>query len=151
MAIALADLLDPKYVELDLRTRGQENAIRKIVQLLATDEQINDPHKFLEQVLARERANPSAVEHGVAFPHARTDLVNKIVLGIGRSRAGIPFGEGGRARLIFLVGVPQRLVNDYLVCVGDLARLLKDDVVRARLLGAETAEEFVATLRQATE
>jgi len=28
---------------------------------------------------------------------------------------------------------------------------VKDDVVRARLLGAETAEEFVATLRQATE
>jgi mannitol/fructose-specific phosphotransferase system IIA component (Ntr-type) len=151
MAIALADLLDPKHVELDLRTRAQEIAIRKIVQLLATDEQVNDPDKFLEQVLARERANPSAVEHGVAFPHARTDLVNKIVLGIGRSRAGIPFGVGGRARLIFLVGVPQRLVNDYLVCVGALARLLKDDEVRARLLDAETAEEFVATLRQPTE
>jgi mannitol/fructose-specific phosphotransferase system IIA component (Ntr-type) len=151
MAIALADLLDPKHVELDLRTRAQEIAIRKIVQLLATDEQVNDPDKFLEQVLARERANPSAVEHGVAFPHARTDLVNKIVLGIGRSRAGIPFGKGDRARLIFLIGVPQLLVNDYLVCVGALARLLKDDEIRARLLGAETAEEFVATLRQPTE
>src|SRR2546422_3045053 len=122
MAIAVAKLLDPKYVDLDLRTRTLENAIRKIVRLLAADEQISQPDKFLEQVLARERANPSAVEHGIAFPHARTDLVHKIVLGIGRSRAGIPFGKGGRARLTFLIGVPERLVDDYLICVGALAR-----------------------------
>jgi mannitol/fructose-specific phosphotransferase system IIA component (Ntr-type) len=151
MAIALADLLDPKHVDLDLRTRTPEKAIWKIVRLLAADEQLSDPGKFLEQVLARERVNPSIAEHGVAFPHARTDLVNKIVLGIGRSRAGIPFGKGGRARLIFLIGVPQRLVNDYLVCVGALARLLKDYEVRSRLLTAETPIKFVETLRQPTQ
>jgi mannitol/fructose-specific phosphotransferase system IIA component (Ntr-type) len=151
MAIALADLLDPKHVDLDLRTRTPENAIRKIVRLLAADEQISDADKFLEQVLARERANPSVVEHGVAFPHARSDLAAKIALGIGRSRAGIPFGRGPRARLIFVIGVPQRLVSDYLVCVGALVRLLKDDEVRSRLLTAETPGEFVETLRRPTE
>jgi len=78
-------------------------------------------------------------------------LVNKIVLGIGRSRAGIPFGKRGRARLIFVIGVPQRLVNDYLVCVGALARLLKDDIVRNRLLNADTPEQFVEILRTGTE
>src|ERR1700682_4667018 len=105
MAIALADLLDPKNVVLDLRTGTAEKAISKMVARLAATEQIRDPEKFVEQVLARERANPSVVEHGIAFPHARTDLVEKIVLGIGRSRAGIPFAKGGRARLIFLIGV----------------------------------------------
>jgi mannitol/fructose-specific phosphotransferase system IIA component (Ntr-type) len=151
MAIALADLLDPNHVDLDLRTRGVETALRKIIQLLAADEQVRDEEKFLQQVLARERENPSIVEQGVAFPHARTDLVNKIVLGIGRSRAGIPFGKAGRARLIFLIGVPQRLVNDYLVCVGALARLLKDDVIRNRLLSVETPQEFITILRENDE
>ncbi len=151
MAIALADLLDPRHVDLDLRTRAPEIALRKIVRLLAADEPIEDPEKFLEQVLSRERESPSAVEEGVAFPHARTDLVNKIVLGIGRSRAGIPFGKRGRARLIFVIGVPQRLVNDYLVCVGALARLLKDDIVRNRLLNTDTPEQFIEILRTGTE
>src|SRR5207253_4874923 len=127
-------------------TRTPENAIRKIVRLLAADEQISDADKFLEQVLARERANPSVVEHGVAFPHARSDLAAKIVLGIGRSRAGIPFGKGQRARLIFVIGVPQRLINDYLVCVGTLARLVKDDVTLAALLHAKTPRQFLDTL-----
>ena len=74
--------------------------------------------------------------------------MDKIVLGIGRSRASIPFQQADeRARLIFLIGVPQRLISDYLVCVGALARLLKDEEVRQRLLYAETPGAFLDILR----
>ncbi len=151
MAIALADLLDEKQVILRLRSRKPANTLREIVQLLAGNGKIDQPEKFLEQVLAREQAHPSVVEHGVAFPHARTDLVDEIILGIGRSRAGIPFGKNGvRAQLIFLIGVPQQLVNDYLICVGTLARLVKDDAIRSRLLRAETPFELLDALRPET-
>ena len=115
--------------------------------MLASNGKIDNAKDFLEQVVAREEEHPSAVENGVVFPHARTDLVNEIVLGIGRSRAGIPFGENAlRARLIFVIGVPERLVNDYLICVGALARLVKDDAIRTRLLRAQTPREFLDTL-----
>jgi mannitol/fructose-specific phosphotransferase system IIA component (Ntr-type) len=144
MAIALADLLDEKQVILRLRARKLANALREIVRLLAENGKIDQPERFLEQVIAREQAHPSVVEQGVVFPHARTDLVDQIILGIGRSRAGIPFGENGvRAHLIFLIGVPQQLVNDYLICVGTLARRVKDDVLRSTLLHAETPREFL--------
>lgn len=147
MAIALSDLLDEKQVILRLRSRKLPNALREIVQLLAQNRKINDAEKFLEQVLTREQAHPSVVENGVAFPHARTDLVDEIVIGIGRTRAGIPIGaDRQRARLIFVVSVPERLVNDYLICVGTLARLVRDDAIRSRLLHAETAGEIIEAL-----
>jgi len=142
IAIALSDLLDEKQVILRLRSRKLPNALREITHLLAQNGKIDNAEAFLEQVFARERARPSAVEHGVALPHARTDFVTEIVLGIGRSRAGIPFGESGvRARLIFVIGVPQRLVSDYLICVGTLVRLVKDDAIRSILLNADTVQE----------
>ena len=147
MAIALSDLLDERQVALRLRSRKLPNALREIVQLLAQNRKINDAETFCQQVLAREREHPSVVENGVAFPHARTDLVDEIVIGIGRSRAGIPIGaDQKRARLIFMIGVPERLVNDYLVCVGTLARLVRDDATRSRLLHAETPREFIEPL-----
>jgi mannitol/fructose-specific phosphotransferase system IIA component (Ntr-type) len=147
MAISLADLLDEKNVTLRLRSRKAANALREIVQLLAANGKIDNTKDFLEQVLAREQAHPSVVENSVAFPHARTDLVDEIVLGIGRSRAGIPFGENAlRARLIFVIGVPERLVNDYLICLGTLARLVKDDATQAALLRAQTPREFLDAL-----
>jgi mannitol/fructose-specific phosphotransferase system IIA component (Ntr-type) len=151
MAIALSDLLDEKQVILRLRSRKLPNALREIAQLLAQNGKIADPESFLEQVLAREQEHPSVVENGVAFPHARTDLVDEIVIGIGRRRAGIPAGpDQKRARLIFVIGVPERLVNDYLICVGTLVRLVKDDAIRSALLQAETPRQFIDALTAET-
>jgi len=147
MAIALSELLDEKQVILRLRSRKLPNALREIIQVLAQNGKISDGATFLEEVLAREQAHPSVVEDGVAFPHARTDLVDEIVIGIGRSRTGIQIGaDQQRARLIFVIGVPERLLNDYLICVGTLVRLVKNDAVRSRLIQAETPREFVDAL-----
>jgi mannitol/fructose-specific phosphotransferase system IIA component (Ntr-type) len=151
MAIALSELLDEKQVILRLRSRKLPNALREIIQVLAQNGKISDGETFLEEVLVREQAHPSVVENGVAFPHARTDLVDEIVIGIGRSRAGIPIGaDQQRAQLLFVIGVPERLLNDYLICVGTLARLVKDDAIRSRLLQAETPREFIDVLTAET-
>jgi mannitol/fructose-specific phosphotransferase system IIA component (Ntr-type) len=48
--------------------------------------------------------------------------------------------------LIFVIGVPERLVNDYLICVGTLVRLVRDDAIRSALLHAQTSREFVDAL-----
>jgi mannitol/fructose-specific phosphotransferase system IIA component (Ntr-type) len=147
MAIALTELLDEKQVVLGLRSRKVPNALREIIELLAQNGKIQNPQAFFEKVLAREEAHASVVENGVAFPHARTDLVDEIVVGIGRSRAGIPFGHNGvRARLIFVIGVPERLVNDYLICVGTLVRLVREHAIQSALLHAQTPREFVDAL-----
>jgi len=154
MPIAPADLLHEQQVILRLRSRKPANAIREIVDVLASDSsgrKIGKPEAFLEQVLSREQIHPSVVENGVAFPHARTDLVDEIVIGVGRSRAGISFGEDQqRAHLIFVIGVPERLLSDYLVCVGTLARLVKDETIRSRLLLAKTPHEFTEALTAET-
>ena len=154
MPIALADLLTEQQVVLRLRSRKSANAIREIVDVLASDvsgRKIGNPEAFLEEVFACEQEHPSLVENGVAFPHTRTDLVDEIVIGVGRSRAGIPFGQNQqRAHLIFVIGVPERLLSDYLVCVGTLARLGKDETIRSRLLNAETPREFIEALTTET-
>ena len=150
MAIALAGILDERHIALRLKSRRQANTLREIIGLLEKTGSVLQPADFLAQVLARERVNSTLIENGVAFSHARTALVDQIALAVGRSRAGIPWNDKGeRARLIFVVAVPQRLVNDYLVLVGTLARLTQDKEQRAALLAAATPAEFIETLRSA--
>jgi PTS system fructose-specific IIA component len=147
MAIALADLIDPRQIALNLRARTQAEAIRELVQVLATADKINQTERFLEELRAREAVNSTYAADGVAFPHARTKLVDQIVLAIGRSETGIPWtGKGEIARLVFLIAVPERLISDYLVVVGAIARITRDAPLRTLLLHAENADEFVATL-----
>ncbi|MGH7937521.1 MAG: PTS sugar transporter subunit IIA, partial [Bryobacteraceae bacterium] len=100
-------------------------------------------------VMEREEKSSTVANGGVAFPHTRTDLVEQIVLGIGRSKAGINFaGRADLVHLIFLIGVPQQMVNDYLICVGALARLLKSDTRRRALIEASTPTGFFEELQR---
>lgn len=150
MAIALADLVDPRQIALNLRARTQADALREIVDLLVHAGKIDNAEKFLAELQAREAVNSSYAADGVAFPHARTKLVDEIVLGIGRSASGIPWtGKGEIAHLIFLIAVPERLISDYLVVVGAIARTTKDRPLRTLLLHAESVGEFTETLLSA--
>ena len=69
MSIALADLVDPKQITLNLRAETQEEAMREIVGLLVAADRIDNPQKFVEQLRARETTNSTYAADGVAFPH----------------------------------------------------------------------------------
>ena len=147
MAIALADLVDRKQIALNLWARTQTDALRELVDLLVAAGKIDNAARFLKELHAREEVNSTYAADGIAFPHARTKLVDEVVLAIGRSESGIPWtGKGEIAHLIFLIAVPERLISDYLVVVGAIARITKDRPLRTLLLHAESMEDFVATL-----
>lgn len=144
----LDSVLDPKHVVLELRGRIAGEAVWEIVQLLHDGGELPKAKEFFDAVMAREGKSSTVANGGVAFPHARTDLVDRIMLGIGRSRQGVSFGAGEKlVHLIFLIAVPQQMVNDYLICVGALARALNHEGTRQALLAAATPAEFCELVR----
>ena len=151
MAVVLADLLDEQHVTLELSARSREEALREIIATMTRGGELSDPQQLLCEVIAREEAHSTFVGSGVAFPHARTNLVTRMVLGIGRSSGGVRFGANDEvAHLLFVMAVPQRMATDYLVCVGALARLVSDEKTRADLDSTATPAEFVELLRAAS-
>jgi mannitol/fructose-specific phosphotransferase system IIA component (Ntr-type) len=144
----LDTLLDPQHVVLELRGRAAGEAVWEIVQLLHESGELRRAKEFFDSVMEREGKSSTVANGGVAFPHARTDLVDQIVLGIGRSTKGVSFDAGEKlVHLIFVIAVPQQMVNDYLICVGALARALNHEGTRQALLAASTPAEFVERLR----
>ena len=72
----------------------------------------------------------------------------QLLLGIGRSKEGVTFPDAKTpVHLLFVLAVPQQMVNDYLICVGALARRLSAEGTREALLEASTAAEFFERLR----
>jgi mannitol/fructose-specific phosphotransferase system IIA component (Ntr-type) len=145
----LDSLLDAKHVVLDLRNGTAGEAVWEIVERLRESGELRKAEEFFSAVMERENKSSTVANGGVAFPHARTELVEELLLGIGRSRAGISFGDPQNpVHLIFVIAVPQQMVNDYLICVGSLARLVNNERRRAALLEAATPPEFFAELRR---
>jgi len=146
----LDGLLDPKHVILDLRGSTVGEAVWEIVELFRESGELDKAKEFFEAVMEREGKSSTVANGGVAFPHARTDLVKELFLGIGRSSAGVSFDdEADLVHLIFVIAVPQQMVNDYLICVGGLARRLNQAGTRQALLEASTSAEFLLQLRSA--
>ena len=151
MATVLSDVLREEHVTLELQAGTREEALREIIATMRGETKLADPEKFLSEVLAREKEQSTYMGNGVAFPHARTDLVNEIIFGAGRSQDGVVFtSEEERVNLLFVIAVPRRMVNDYLVCIGALARVVNDAETRAALRSCATAAEFIELIREAS-
>lgn len=148
MSALLSEILNPKLVVLELREGTSAEAILELAELLRDHGHVQDYYKFADAVMEREGRSSTNTGEGVAFPHARTDLVEHIALGIGRSAAGIQFGAAKElVHLVFLFGVPRQMVTDYLVCVGAVARVVKDKAKRDALMLAATGDDLVEQLR----
>lgn len=147
----VAALVRPEAVCLDLQARTQTPALREVAALLGANPAVPDLAAFLGEILAREASGNTALGHGIAMPHARTDLCREIVIAVGRSAGGIDYGaaDGQPVRLVFLIGTPMPQVTEYLRVVGALARLLAREPVRQRLLAADNAMSFIAALAEA--
>lgn len=145
----LTELFSEKNLVLNLQGKTAGEAVWEIVQRLRESGELSEPEKFYQLVRDREEKSSTVANGGVAFPHARTNLVEQILLGIGRSTAGVTFaGRAEPVHLIFVIAVPQQMVNDYLICVGALARLLKNEERRVALLEAATPAEFFEELQR---
>ena len=144
MSALLSEILDPSQVVLELREGTAAEAILEIAELLRDHGHVQDYFKFADAVMEREGRSSTNTGEGVAFPHARTDLVDRIVLGIGRSTTGIRFGPAKElVHLIFLFGVP-RTNGDRLPGLrrrGGSSGERRSKAKRA-CMAATTAEEF---------
>ena len=148
----LAELIQPQFVLLDLKETKRTAAIHEVAKLLEKDPDMVNFQSFYDELLARERLEATSLGYGVAFPHARTDHVKKMVLAAGRSPAGVVFENSGETiHLIFVIGTPRRMVTEYLALVGAMARLLRSEEVRRKLMSARTPEEFAAVFAEDPE
>lgn len=138
----------PDIVKLDLTANSREAALRSLHADLAKVEGVVEPDRFLLDLLERAMVAPVCIAADVALPHARTNAVDRIVLGVARLAApGVGFdGEHPSVRLMFMVGIPRQQVEEYLQLVAAISRLLRSDSARPDLLAAKTEEQFRALL-----
>ena len=134
----IADYLRDDLIFLDIDASDKEEAIVKTVQAMSDKGVLKDVTKFLKEVIDREALGSTAIGEGVAFPHARTQYVNGIVIAFSRLKNGVNFdaADNKPVRLIFLMGTPIQKVSEYLKVLAELSKQLRIERVRKTLLEA---------------
>ncbi|QKV94618.1 PTS sugar transporter subunit IIA [Streptomyces sp. NA02950] len=146
-APALSGYLTERTVAEQLTADGKDAAIRAMAALLATTGKVADADELVRAALAREEQGTTGLGEEIAIPHAKTDAVTAPLVGFARSDEGIEWGapDGTRARLIFMISVPEAAAGDeHLRILALLSRKLMSAEFRERLL---TAPDKAAILR----
>ena len=142
----ISDYLKEEIICLNLKATEKEEAIRELGSFIRKAKEINNYEMFLKDVLEREKLATTGIGDGVAIPHARTDAVTGFVVAFGKSELGLEFDsiDGKKARLLFLMGTPKTAgLDEYLVLLAHLTRLLKEESFRESLLKAQSPAEII--------
>jgi len=137
------------FIELD--DNDSTNAISTLCVAAAHHEPSLDAETVWRAVLAREADKTTAIENGVAVPHARLDQLEKPVMIFGRSAAGIEWNspDGRPAQFVFLVLTPEEGADLQLNIFRALCIGMSQESVRSALLRASPTDEITSLLQQA--
>jgi len=146
----ISTYLNPKFICTEMQATTKEEAIKELVEVMKESPAIKDFDQFLKDIFEREEMMSTGIGHNVALPHARTEAVDSLIIGLGRSYKGIDFDAIDKqpVNLIFLMGTPKKDMSNYLKGLAYLTRMLTKEEFRGKLLEAKTAEDIINIFKE---
>ena len=145
-------LINSNDVHLSLEASDRDEALKIVSDLTAPTVKL--PAEVIAQgLLEREALGSTAIGGGFAIPHCKLRGLNGIAVTLARFLAPVAFGspEGEGVRFLFVVLSPPDQPALHLQALSQIARTLKSDVIRHRLLEVEDPLEVVEIVKRATD
>ena len=146
----ITDLLRPESVELHTSAANKEAAIDKLIGLHVAGGNLADVEAYKQAILAREAQSSTAIEAGIAVPHAKSEAVKRPGLAAMTLDTGVDYGamDNKSSDLFFMIAAPMD-GDLHLEILSRLMVLLMDGDFTAKLRAATTVEEFMKAIDEA--
>jgi len=150
--VLLSQLLSADRVRVPLAARDKPGILRELAAVLVAT-QGGDEADLLHSVREREDSQSTGYGYEVAIPHGRCPSLPGLAMVAGVAAAPVDYGaiDGRPVRLFFLLGAPESAAGRQVRALARIARLVRRDAVRERLVRAATAEEFCQIVRECEE
>src|SRR3954467_14079589 len=104
----LTEILKPQNIKVPLLAKTKSEAIKELVDLLASTHEAGDAAKVLESVLDREATRTTGIGNGLAIPRGKCNGTDPLVMAIGRCGTPVDFQsiDGRPVNLIWLLSPP---------------------------------------------
>lgn len=137
----LHDLLAADRIAL-LDEPGNRDAVLDAAAQLIADSSPGQTPVVAESLRTRERLGSTAIGHGVAIPHGRTDAFEQPRAAFLRLAKPVHFeaGDGQPVDLVFAMVVPAHFNQQYLQWLAELAERFADAEFRDALRNAPDLE-----------
>ncbi|MCD6181671.1 MAG: PTS sugar transporter subunit IIA [Candidatus Cloacimonetes bacterium] len=138
------EILDTNLIIIDPPISTKQELFEGMVSHAYQHDYITHKKKFLATLIEREEMANTELIPGVALPHARSNVIDKLFVSIIVHHEGIDYQhpDNGEARIIFFFGCPEDKNREYLRLLAHASRLLRTEVFRKQILDAENVQQI---------
>lgn len=136
-------------IQLDLVSTSKDDVLKELIGLLRLIEK--DEAMLFKMLKRRENLGSTGIGRGIAIPHCRSLVVNKLRVAYGRKSAGVDFKaiDDKPVHFFFLiVAPPLEVSNQYLPVLGKIAQFSKEPDVPERMLALTEPGQFMQLLEE---
>jgi mannitol/fructose-specific phosphotransferase system IIA component (Ntr-type) len=141
--VSILEFFSRRMILEDVKSDKRDSTIVELCQKAVEEEDTLDIENLSASVLLRENAMGTAIEEGIAMPHAFIDDLTAPMIVFGRSLAGIDWNspDGKLTHFIFLVLIPLDY-DIHVQILGIIAHTLSEKRTRDAILHMRSADEI---------
>lgn len=148
--ISLLEYFSRRNIIAELRLNARDDIIYELCEVVAEkDESLTQKDLYIS-VVERENLMGTAIEEGIAVPHARLDFLDRPTVAFGRSVNGVEWNapDGKLVHFVFLILTPSSEDWLQLQILALIARALKEGRFKGELENARDADEIWDALQR---
>lgn len=145
----LIDFFSEDSVELQLAADDKDDLLKELVGILDLDDKSEGI--LFKMLKRRENLGSTGIGRGIAIPHCRSLVVNRLRVAFGRKPEGVDFkaiDERPVHNFFLIVAPPLEVSNQYLPVLGKIAQFSKEPDVPERLAELEDSADFMDLLEE---
>lgn len=141
--MTLLETLDKDLIKVPLSSAEGNSVIDELVGLYAAKYGLSDAQAaaIADKVKAREALGSTAMENGIAIPHARFSDIKKNAVMIGVSRLPVAFGGKEGTRIFFLVLASDDNPSEHIQLLSSIAKVASSQLFVRMLLSSKNADD----------
>jgi PTS system nitrogen regulatory IIA component len=143
----LEEILKPDSVLCNAYARSKKHCIEILSELLVRGTPHIAAEDIFESLIERERLGCTSLKAGVAFPHCRVDGLEASSAAMIKLSEPVDFdsADGDPVDIVFGMLVPRDLDDSHHDDIKLIARVLREEGLRARLREAATSNDLYET------
>jgi nitrogen PTS system EIIA component len=145
----LREFFSQDAIKLELEGNTKDDVLKELIALLGLDEKAEG--MLFKMLKRRENLGSTGIGRGIAIPHCRSLVVNKLRVAFGRKSNGMDFKAIDEKPVNFfflIVAPPLEVSNQYLPVLGKIAQFSKEAEVPDRLFKLQSPAEFMELLKE---
>jgi mannitol/fructose-specific phosphotransferase system IIA component (Ntr-type) len=150
--VRLSEIIPAESIIPKLRATDRDEAILEMVEHLVEKGKLKEEQKddLVVEFLKREALGTTAIGHGIAIPHVKTDKMKDFMGALAVSRSGVEFSpDEPPVNVILLFLSPARAVSGHLKLLAHIGGILRHENYVKLLKEAKTREELIDLVKDA--